>query len=1437
MKSFLFRFRFRFAFLAILGVGFAAYATLKKDPLEKKYEEVEKVVFGNGGGSEGLFSWDGETKDAPTIPLRNNPAYIDAQKKVFELKEMIERETVRRKDDSEQSEKFQTLLDVCSKYIEIQKIFHLNYLANLHEGKVRQGEFQVDNLNLKLNSRVGFQFILKKEFQQKFHVRHSKNDPNPGQVELFIPPYERTQLEATALGRVKSKLNYQKLLHLSHLRDGLVNRWALKRVVPSMIHEGLSAPPRGYDSFSGETVNRPSSFAFFRDLEVEDRYQTRIKDPLQELRKALQNMPLASEPEYRDLVREYFDAFSQFDHFQFDPAPMVANLFDLEERALEDTSEALILEANFPQDELTSAGIAERTARSAFQVRKSGILKALLQKAKLELAIWNLYVEPDEDGMVSQEAFTEAARFFKIPESDIVRAAKVVDSRLRRWEESWRVRMREKIKALYRDRILPAEKTAARKRYESFFRQTLKSAAPGMFYLKQLEHYDAVRNQIGKITESDLNSLNHQTIPLTVECAASGAAVGVISSSCVTRVRADYYLSGLDASADMGMSWVIPWTSEQIRTLLQEKIRLLKEENPTKFEEIKDVVQDPGIEYFFNELKKREEKLILAKKLDLQSEKQKISEKLAVFLERNPGAVMEETALYREMSQLQERIESVGIDHRESVLTGEMYESAALTAIANRIDDLYRKIPDALKELEKDRGQESSKEFKVRATIMAPDALTVNLTGKKDAENRMRLVVTNRRNTMIALGKAFTLLGFHKTLLAPFWSKIGVVVSDYRGSGAVSHLETTFPKPDANTRKIFGDLIRNDPREARGDALSEITRSAWSQRTLAESAVEKIYLQAPFLRIREGDDLMAPTGLERLSKAFSPVGGWNQPQARAIFDSLIQTAVRNDAGKVENAILARPDLPGEDPGFKKIFKAQATQRALLQASFFGQKKEELGQWEEELRLETRTTSEVWNDRFISFSQWMMVPILVFLLWELMPVLVPAFGFSFSTASAVFSGFAGGPILLGALNGSNFLVQLFFISTVATQGHVAFFTLPAQMQYEREIANSTVGLSGSSERIALPSERVSTEQLALKAEEVESARMMTGVGAAVQLVFLPMQVKSFLRWSGVSGRVALHSLGRASPEMAQAVEAPSLESLIRQHGYSKGSRLYLDRYRAAVLKGKPVSAVNGAAQLSDAQKMLANALGVKLSNSSELAAFLEARIAHIGTEEAAVLEEARNHFQVVRGSKVRTVEEAVRLQIGAALAKIKFRLQRPAFRIGIRKSFKQAVLRGMNQEMAQGTENHLLRAFILLKEAESLMQEAAFLRWQVARIRELEASAGGAVGTTELFLDFTRLQNLRNLDDLLEWGVRQSKYGGTSFGRLLEDARKSSKDFKIIAEDIQNLSPRDREILGGRNGEVDVIIGEDFQLHAAPAKGFSGEEVDFYIVPGSYIQSK
>jgi len=254
-------------------------------------------------------------------------------------------------------------------------------------------------------------------------------------------------------------------------------------------------------------------------------------------------------------------------------------------------------------------------------------------------------------------------------------------------------------------------------------------------------------------------------------------------------------------------------------------------------------------------------------------------------------------------------------------------------------------------------------------------------------------------------------------------------------------------------------------------------------------------------------------------------------------------------------------------------------------------------------------------------------------------------------------------------------------------------------------------------------------------------------------------------------------------------------------------------------------------LTQAQELLANSLSTHLANSSELASLFESRIAFLKDKILSRQDRSKAYFAVTQGKKVKDLEQALRMYFGKEISRIGFRLNHPKVKIAIREKVAQAIEQGVFSEVEYGSEKYLLKAFLLRIKAEKLMYEAMFLKRQLDQLRSLEAMTGGLTGTREVLLDFTRLDQLENLDALLKWGANHPEYQNTAFGNLLSQARRASKDYKIIVDDISRLTPKDQARYQAMRGEADVVVNDDLTLQLGPKEPVNPETDEFYIIPG------
>jgi hypothetical protein len=1428
--------------LVLLGV--VAHAG-RKDALVDKLEAVSREFFGKtnawqigGSESKGLFSPDSQNQ-IPTIPIQSHAGYSTALSHLKDLKKAIEEESVKRSQLDYGSRKYENLVSVAAKYVEIQKALYLNLMCNVHELGVSPQAMDIDALNLKVEAGVGGQLMILTELQKRYSVRHVAGDKTLGKAELFIPPYERMSLEVLALTKAKTKVGYQKWVHLMHLRDSLVNRWAISRVFEKPLSEGIASPSKSYAIFAEETAKRPLGFEFSKDLGVEDRYEERITSQVEGLTQVLSNQPLGSPIQAIKMVREFYSSFAELRDASVAAEAIVADLYHVEESTLARTAKQVIVESSYPQDDLSASAIAERIATNAFRVRKASILATLIRRIRIDIAAWRGFLEPDENGMVSEEMAERAGGLIRLLPTDLALAEKAIDPLIDSIEASWKAKLVSKIEDYYRRNLAGGEAVATKRRYAEFFNRVLDDSIDGVLGAKQVKNYNAFRLKLRSVSYENAEKLKTSGVPVDIHCIPTGMG----NAACNFKVNADAYLARLDAQADLGMSWVTPWLPSQIADIFSKKIEFIEKHDPATWKQIQSPVKDKAlmkqVAAFLEELNRQHQQAIQAKQAGISKQILSLSTVLAKEITRNPNLDVKGTQTFRKIEALQKRLQDVGQTPEESVLTNELYTAAAHKVFKAYLD----KISTPPVTVDNPAPEEAKpatypkRDYMPRMiipsrweTISPRDATYVKPVVSPQMISSYTPGNDRRAQKMVELGKLFSLLGFGQVFFGTYKYDSKLY---YQGKSVeFVVLGGLLPKPKPSENTLLGNLVRSTPRSPYPVALAEISRSAAAQRFLGESVMAATYTRAPFLRIQAGEGEDGPTGLERIEAAYDARNGWNRDKAHGFFLSLLQTAIQNDRNKVEDAILANPLAPSTDERFKKIFRAQAHNRSLLISAVANSS--QLKTWDAQLKSETRTTAEKWNDRVNTVATVLFCATIAFLLWEFLPVLIPALGASIPTASAFFGSFSvlgmSGSVLTGFLSGSNFFVQLFFMSMVVVNGQVAFFTLPAQLQYQKELANSTVGLTSMSHRIVAPAERASRENIQTLQDEIRMAKVVTGVIAVVQGAFLPLQIRQLSRGFGVSGKVALSRLGRANPALAESMRAYSLPEMVKELGYARGAKMYAQRYTTAFLEAKPVAAVNGGAHILQAQALLAESLSTHLSSSSEVIALFESRLTYLKDAILKNQQSAKKYFAISQGAKTKDMGERLNVFFAKELSRLGFRIMDPNLKIYIRERVAQAIQAGEFSEIEIGTEKHLLKAFLLRLNAEKLMQEAIFLRKAADHLKALEAASGGVADTREVFAGFVLFGDLKHLDDMLKWAIRNPEYEGSAFGSALRSARQARKDFNIIADDIQRLGPKERAHYEAMNGQADVVVDEELNLKLGAGEKIDPDADEFLVIP-------
>jgi hypothetical protein len=228
---------------------------------------------------------------------------------------------------------------------------------------------------------------------------------------------------------------------------------------------------------------------------------------------------------------------------------------------------------------------------------------------------------------------------------------------------------------------------------------------------------------------------------------------------------------------------------------------------------------------------------------------------------------------------------------------------------------------------------------------------------------------------------------------------------------------------------------------------------------------------------------------------------------------------------------------------------------------------------------------------------------------------------------------------------------------------------------------------------------------------------------------------------------------------------------------------------------------------------------------------EARLEFLKGRIVSLRDQSRKYFGVTQGSKAKALDEKLKMFFGKEISTIGFKLSHPQVKLAIRSKVAQAMEEGLFTEIEYGSEKYLLKAFLLRIKAEKLMHEAVFISRAMNQLRSMEAAAGGVTGTREVLLDFTRLDQLDTLDSLLKWATTHPEYQNTPFGDLLAQARRASKDYKIIVDDINRLTPRERATYQAMQGDADVVVNEDLTLQLGTGRPVDPTQDEYYVIPG------
>ncbi|NDD93384.1 hypothetical protein EBZ37_15045, partial [bacterium] len=278
--------------------------------------------------------------------------------------------------------------------------------------------------------------------------------------------------------------------------------------------------------------------------------------------------------------------------------------------------------------------------------------------------------------------------------------------------------------------------------------------------------------------------------------------------------------------------------------MFSKKLEIIEKYDSETWAKLKPLVENESqmtwIAKFFEELNKKHQDAADQKRKELAAQAQKISKKLAKELAANPMLDIKKTDKYREIAKIQEKIQNVGFTPDQSVLDEGMYQAAALKVFGEYIDhtsvhvQIERPAPAPKK-------PSPSDDLRIKTYVAERDATYVK-PPVIPTQSQMDQVYMDRGNRVAELGKLFSLLGFGEELFSKLRANPKLAGC---GSFQFSTIESLYPKPDSGIRAKLNSAVKETARINKVSALSEISRTAQSQKLLAEIVMADVYSRTP----------------------------------------------------------------------------------------------------------------------------------------------------------------------------------------------------------------------------------------------------------------------------------------------------------------------------------------------------------------------------------------------------------------------------------------------------------------------------------------------------------------------------------------------------------------------------------------------------------------
>jgi hypothetical protein len=444
-----------FALIPILTLTVFAHKN-KTDPLIQEMEtlvsQVDNLLLDPAYKSGALTT----QKVDRLLPITKSAEYSRLINLVREGKTNIEA-----KLPSKTPEVIETVIQ---EYLKIQNRLYTNYFANIHQiykhSKPIHGPDEFESLNLKLPVSVGDSIMIGRKPRFEQNIWHIESKPGSGvfdQVELGPSPLEKVIDEDAALLGHMSYQNYAKTVISQTLYQRVTNLWSVARMDPQFQNTKVNFRGCGYHGISQRYSSKshfPSyyDYLFRTDLYLDLVHSTDSASIYSTLFAPVTSNPILEPAQVGDLVKTYFlmqESFSRkTSNDDLDPhwtnlwkKTVPSNFLKARSDYWAGKMDEAFKTSNYPMDDWSDEGIANRISEIAFHAEKE-LLASMLVK----------YAE-NEKNFISE--FNPNAELFYIkPEVSKARAIKLVEDTLAPMKDKWLAEVKSGIKTASQSELI-----------------------------------------------------------------------------------------------------------------------------------------------------------------------------------------------------------------------------------------------------------------------------------------------------------------------------------------------------------------------------------------------------------------------------------------------------------------------------------------------------------------------------------------------------------------------------------------------------------------------------------------------------------------------------------------------------------------------------------------------------------------------------------------------------------------------------------------------------------------------------------------------------------------------------------------------------------------------------------------------------------------------